>query len=275
MAFFFGLVADENLNFYFVKESFSFSTKKSSAHQKNFRTMLKNKTAIITGASSGIGRAISLAFAKEGANCVLLCGRGSLDALHQVMEECKQQSGCTCECYECDLSDLKECDEMCSKLAGKNADILVNNAGTFGPAEEDAGILSGELSDIDKVIQTNLMSAIHLTRHVAPKMAEKQSGTIIFMGDVEGLHQGPHHSVYAASKYGLRGYAFSAYELLKDKNVKIIHIAPGNVERTKMVQAKEGGQGMIQPEDVAEACLLPFRVSEKCVPEEMVLKAQT
>lgn len=92
---------------------------------------------------------------------------------------------------------------------------------------------------------------------------------------MEGVHTGPHHAVYAASKAGLYGFTMACYENLRDSGIKVVHIAPGNVSGTKMAEAtkKGGGQGAIDPEDVAEACLFAFRLSKNAVPAQMEIKA--
>ena len=106
-------------------------------------------------------------------------------------------------------------------------------------------------------------------------LVEKGDGYIINIGDVEGVHSGPHHAAYAASKAGLYGYTMACYENLRDSGVKVVHVAPGNVRGTHMAEAteKEGGQGAIDPEDVAEACLFAFRLSKNAVPAQMEIKA--
>jgi short-subunit dehydrogenase len=81
--------------------------------------------------------------------------------------------------------------------------------------------------------------------------------------------------VYAASKAGLRGFSMACYEALRDKGVHVTLIEPGNIKGTRMMEKtdKAGGQGEMEPDDVAQACLFVFRVSENCVPSEIVLKA--
>lgn len=175
-----------------------------------------------------------------------------------------------------DLTDPKACDQLCQTLASKNIDVLVNNAGLFGPSGEEQGPLKGNPDEWDKVIAVNLKAPMRMMRHLAPKMVDKGHGCIINIGDVEGLHTGPRHPAYAASKHGLRGFSLSAYEALREKNVKVVLVSPGNVAGTGMMEAIEkagGKQGAMAPEDVAEACLFPFRVSRNCVPSEIVLKA--
>ena len=233
---------------------------------------LKNKNVVITGANKGIGAAIAKAFARENCKLQLVCPPTASDDMKKVESEC--QGACaSCECITCDLSDMKQCDQLCNKLS--SVDVLVNNAGIFGPsAAEEQGPLKGNPDEWAKVINTNLTSVMRLTRHLAPKMVEKGSPAVIInIGDVEGLHTAPQHAVYAASKAGLRSFSLSCYEKLRDKNVSVVHIAAGNVEGTDMVSAKEGGQGSMTAEDVAEACLFVFRLSDNCVPEEIVLKA--
>jgi short-subunit dehydrogenase len=81
--------------------------------------------------------------------------------------------------------------------------------------------------------------------------------------------------VYAASKAGLRGFSNACYEALRDKGVRVTLIEPGNIKGTKMLEEtdKAAGQGTIEPDDVAQACLFAFRVSKNCVPSEIQLKA--
>jgi NADP-dependent 3-hydroxy acid dehydrogenase YdfG len=89
------------------------------------------------------------------------------------------------------------------------------------------------------------------------------------------LPAGPHHPAYAATKAGLRGWSLACYEALRDKNIKVVLVSPGNIAGTEMQEQTGKGeqQGKILPEDVAEACLFAFRLSENCVPSEIVLKA--
>ena len=178
-----------------------------------------------------------------------------------------------CECHICDLSKGEECAKLCEKLGGAGIDVLVNNAGVFGSDEQ--GPLKGNPDEWHEIIHVNLNAPMVLTRHLAPKMVDKGHGWIINIGDVEGSHSGPHHAVYAASKAGLRGFSMSCYEALRDKGVHVTLIEPGNIKGTKMMEetGKAAGQGAIDPDDVAQACLFAFRVSENCVPSEIVLKA--
>jgi short-subunit dehydrogenase len=178
------------------------------------------------------------------------------------------------ECHQCDLNKAEDCEKLCQKLG--QVDALVNNAGVFGPSGEgEQGPLKGDPNQWHEVIHTNLVAPMVLTRHLAPKMVDKGHGYIINIGDVEGSHSGPSHAVYAASKAGLRGFSMSCYEALRDKGVHVTLIEPGNVKGTKMMEETEkaGGQGAIDPDDVAQACLFAFRLSDNCVPSEIVLKA--
>lgn len=226
-----------------------------------------------TGASRGVGASIACAFAREGAKLHLVCGPLSGDEGKEVESKCKGEGATSCECHTCDLSDPKQCDDLCKKLT--DVDVLVNNAGIFGPSGEEQGPLKGNPDEWDTVLKTNLSAPMRITRMIAPKMVQKGDGYILNIGDVEGLHSGPHHAVYAASKAGLRGFSMSCCELLRDKGIKVCLISPGNIKGTSMAEGttKSGGQGAIAPEDVAEACLFAFRLSDNCVPSEVVLKA--
>lgn len=226
-----------------------------------------------SGASRGVGAAIACAFAREGAKLHLVCGPTTSDDIKDVQQRCKSEGCNGCECHICDLTDPRKCDELCNKLGG--IDVLVNNAGEFGPSGEEQGPIKGNPDEWERVIKINLNVPMRLTRLLAPKMCDKGDGYIINIGDVEGIHSGPKHPVYAASKHGLRGFTLSSYEALRGKGVHVVLVSPGNVAGTAMEAAtdKQGGQGSIRPEDVAEACLFAFRVSHNCVPSEIVLKA--
>lgn len=226
----------------------------------------------LIGASGGVGMAIACAMAREGAEMHLVGGPTSPP--DKCEQECKNMGASKVETHQCDLSDPSAIDKLCQTVG--DIDVLVNNAGEFGPSGEEQGPIKGDPNEWDRVMKVNLMGPMRLTRHFAPKMVDKGDGFLINIGDVEGLHTGPRHPAYAASKHGLRGYSLSAYENLRDKGVKVCLVTAGNVHSTGMAEATDkthAGQGEISPEDIAEACLFCFRVSGNCVPSEVVLKA--
>lgn len=221
-----------------------------------------------------MGAAIAQAFAREGASLHLVCQPSSQNEGQQIVDKCKSAGAKMCECHCCDLTNTSACNELCSKLG--HVDVLVNNAGEFGPSGEDQGPVKGNPDEWEHVVKLNLNIPMRLTRMFAPKMCDKGDGYILNIGDVEGVHTGPRHPVYAASKHGLRGFSLSTYEALRSKGIHVVLVSPGNVQGTSMADSTskhEGKQGFISPEDVAEACMFAFRVSNNCVPSEIVLKA--
>ena len=229
-----------------------------------------------TGASHGLGKAIACCYAREGASLVLISPPATGDDLKATEKQCTSEGCARCECITADLADVSSCDQLCKQLANKNIDVLVNNAGMFGPSGEEQGPLKGDPGEWAKMMVVNVLAPMCLTRYLAPKMVDKGEGYIINIGDVEGCHTGPHHPAYAASKHGLRGFSLSCYEALREKNIKVCLVEPGNVGGTAMQEETSKGsegQGMMTAEDVAEACMFPFRVSRNCVPAEIVLKA--
>ncbi|EFN53250.1 hypothetical protein CHLNCDRAFT_137162 [Chlorella variabilis] len=239
-------------------------------------SLLQGKTALLTGASRGIGAAIACALAKEGASLTLVAHPHHEQDLKQCADKAKSCGAKECETQCVDFADTAAVQKLAEQCASKGFDVLINNAGIFGSHQaEELGPLKGNPDDWDRVMKVNALAPMRLIRALAPKMAEKGSGWIINVGDVEAIHEGPHHAAYAASKYALRGFGLSAYESLRQHNVKVVDIAPGNVKDTGMAKKSDmhGGQGAIAPEDVAEAVLFCFRCSANCVPEEIVLKA--
>lgn len=240
--------------------------------------LLPGKKVLITGASKGIGKELATACSREGAHLILCCETHSKDDLEQCSEQCKS-GGCSgCECHCMDLTQGDSLTSWAQDLVSKYGciDVLINNAGVFGPPKaEDQGPLEGNPDDWARMMDVNVKAPMRLTRALAPAMAKKGNGMIINIGDAEATHTGPHHPAYAASKYALRGWSMSCYEALRQKNVKVVLINPGNVEGTRMAKQtdKQGDQGTITSADVVEAVLFAFRLSSNCVPEEITIKA--
>jgi NAD(P)-dependent dehydrogenase (short-subunit alcohol dehydrogenase family) len=163
-------------------------------------------------------------------------------------------------------------------------DVLVNNSGTIskGNATE------GTPDEWDKMIYLNLNGVMRLTRLLVPAMAERKRGAVINMGSIAAIEgmSGP-SAAYAAAKHGLRGWNHSIYQTLRHDNIKaprirelvlprvyeVVLINPAFVN-TGLVNHNPNliPERMIQPEDVAEVCMLPFRMSSGCVPSEVTLR---
>ncbi|KAI3435995.1 hypothetical protein D9Q98_002052 [Chlorella vulgaris] len=234
--------------------------------------LLSGKTVLITGASQGVGEVLCCCLARHGAKKLIMVAE-DMQGIKQTQEKCKSEGDCSCECCQCDMSDPMAVQKLADMVAGMNVDIAIFNAGIFVGGEDDP--VKGNPDEFDRMMMVNATAPMRLIRALTPKMVDKGEGMLICIGDVEAVHSGPKHAAYSASKYALRGFCKSAYEALRPHNVRVMHIAAGNVGQTAMAEktGKQGQQGAIDPHDVAEAVLLPFCCSSNCVPEEIVLKA--
>ncbi|MDH5543796.1 MAG: 3-oxoacyl-[acyl-carrier-protein] reductase [Nitrospinota bacterium] len=228
--------------------------------------MITGKTALITGASRGIGREIAATFAEAGANLFLAYQSTPMDETLKLVAE--RKNGCKVETFKGDVSDsgvadaaVKECVEKFGTI-----DILVNNAGVT----RDGLLIRMKDSDWDDVININLKGAFNLVRAVSKIMLKKRTGKIINIGSVVGSMGNAGQVNYSASKAGLEGLTKSVARELASRNIQANLIAPGYIS-TDMTdklddKARDAILGGIpagklgKPEDVAKAAL--FLASE-------------
>ncbi len=223
--------------------------------------LLEGKTALITGASRGIGRGIAEVFAKNGAN-VAFTYSSSAEAAQQLEKELSAE-GVKAKGYQSDASDFNQSQILADAVVADfgTVDILINNAGIT----KDNLLMRISEEDFDKVIAVNLKSVFNLTKAVQRTMLKQRSGSIINMSSVVGVKGNAGQSNYAASKAGIIGFSKSVALELGSRNIRCNVIAPGFIETEmtakldeKTVQGwrdaiplKRGGS----PEDVANACL--------------------
>jgi dehydrogenase/reductase SDR family member 4 len=223
--------------------------------------ILKDKIAIVTGASRGIGKAIAEVFAREGGQ-VVICGRKQTP-----LEEAARAIGPRVKpvvCHVGSLDQLKNMVEATTREFG-HIDILVNTAGTnvgFGPS------LQIDEGQFDKMIEVNLKSAFRLVNLVAPGMCERGSGSIINMASVSGLRPHFHSLLYSVTKAALIMMTKSYALELGPKGVRVNAIAPGMVqtafsehywrdeEWASSVLRKQPIARVGQPVEIAEVALL-------------------
>lgn len=221
--------------------------------------MLQGKTAVVTGAAKGIGKAIALAFAKEGCNIVLNYHSSLDDETVQEIEAC----GVTCMPVQGDVSDFAFAADMIKKVKKElgSVDILVNNAGIT----KDMLLMRMTEEQFDSVIQTNLKGTFNMIRHASSIMLKQRSGAIINMSSVVGVMGNVGQANYAASKAGIIGLTKSTAKELAARGVTCNAIAPGFVETDMTAALSEDLQKQMletiplkrygQVDDIAQAAV--------------------
>ena len=221
--------------------------------------MLQGKTAVVTGAAKGIGKAIALAFAKEGCNIVLNYHSSLDDETVQEIEAC----GVTCMPVQGDVSDFAFAADMMKKVKKElgSVDILVNNAGLT----KDMLLMRMTEEQFDSVIQTNLKGTFNMIRHASSIMLKQRSGAIINMSSVVGVMGNVGQANYAASKAGIIGLTKSTAKELAARGVTCNAIAPGFVETDMTAALSEDLQKQMletiplkrygQVDDIAQAAV--------------------
>lgn len=224
--------------------------------------LLAGKTALITGASKGIGKGIAETFARQGCN-VAFTYLSSVEQAQAFEEELSAASGITVKGYRSDASDFVAAQELVDQVLSDFGalDILVNNAGIT----KDNLLMRMSEDDFDRVIEVNLKSIFNLTKAVQRSMLKARKGSIINISSVVGIKGNAGQANYAASKAGIIGFSKSVALELGSRNIRCNVVAPGFIE-TEMtdkldpatvqswrdsIPLKRGGR----PEDVANACL--------------------
>lgn len=187
---------------------------------------LEGKTALVTGASRGIGRAVALELAKKGAD-VLLNYNGSIDRVNEVKAEI-ERLGRSAYLYQCDVSDYSACETMFRNIFEEHSglDILVNNAGIT----RDGLLMRMSEDAFDSVIDTNLKGTFHCMRFVSRQMMKQHYGRIINLSSVVGIAGNAGQTNYAASKAGVIGLTKAAAKELASRKITVNAIAPGFIE---------------------------------------------
>ena len=185
--------------------------------------ILEGKTALVTGATRGIGRAIAVKFAEAGANVAFTYRQINSNAEELTKEI--EALGVKCKGYAADAADFAASEAVVKEVAADfgRIDILVNNAGIT----KDGLILRMTEEQWDAVITTNLKSAFNFTRSVVPIMAKQRSGSIINMSSVVGENGNAGQCNYSASKAGLIGLAKSIAKEMGPRGIRANCIAPG------------------------------------------------
>lgn len=185
--------------------------------------MLNDKVAVVTGASRGIGRAIAVKLAKEGA-AVIVNYNGSTAKAEEVVAEIVNAGG-KAEAYQCNVAEFDKAAELMSDVIKKygKVDILVNNAGIT----RDNLMMKMSEEDFDAVISTNLKGTFNCIKHVSRQMLKQKSGRIINISSVSGVMGNAGQVNYAASKAGVIGMTKSVARELASRGITANAVAPG------------------------------------------------
>jgi 3-oxoacyl-[acyl-carrier protein] reductase len=188
--------------------------------------LLQGKSALITGASRGIGKGIAIKFAEQGAN-VAFTYLSSVEKGLELENELKA-FGVNAKGYRSDAADFKAADELITQMTNDfgQIDIVVNNAGIT----RDGLLMRMSEENFDEVIKTNLKSVFNITKAVQKIMLKQRSGSIINISSVVGVKGNAGQANYAASKAGIIGFTKSIALELGSRNIRCNAVAPGFIE---------------------------------------------
>jgi hypothetical protein len=212
---------------------------------------LGKKTVVVTGASSGIGRAAALEFARRGANLVVAARRQEL--LDEVATACRA-FGVDCKTVVTDVTLRSDCERLIE--AAGQVDILVNNAGfaIFDLFE------SAKPEDLESMMMTNYFGAVWCAQAVLPQMLARRNGTIVNVASIAGIMGYARMGGYCATKFALVGFSETLRDEVMGRGVRVAMVCPGTVETDFFVKAERGKMPgasrlilAIKPENVARA----------------------
>ena len=188
-------------------------------------TNYSDLTALVTGASSGIGRQLALRLAKEGARVALVARRES--ELNAVAGEIRAGFG-EAIVLPCDVTDTNQVDETARLAIEKfgSIDMLVNNAGYGGQQK----FLDWDIKDMEAMMQVNYFGTVYFTKALLPQMVERNCGWLVFISSVSGRIASPEKSVYAATKFAMTGFAEALSLEMDNTNVNFLTVYPGSID---------------------------------------------
>ena len=224
----------------------------------------------MTGAGRGIGKAISVALAKDGCRVVLSARTGA--QIEEVQKEIVSQGG-DALAIPTDLTLDEDIQRLVEESQAKwgAVDILINNAG-WG---KRAPIVSASLTDWDQTFRLNLRAPMVLAKALLPNMIAKRQGAVINIGSVSGKTGEANGAAYSASKFGLIGFTQSLYEEVREHGIKVAVILPGFVD-TPLIppNRKLDRSKMIHADDIAQTVLFVLKSPATCCPVEITVRPQ-
>jgi len=222
---------------------------------------LKGKTALITGAGKGIGKAVAIALAQEGVN-VILTARTTADIENTANEV--RELGVTALAVTADVADIESVNKAVEQGLTQfgSIDILINNAGIgkFGK------FLELTPDEFEHIIKVNLFGTYYATRAVLPGMIERQTGDIINISSTAGLKGGAVTSAYSASKFAVMGLTESLMQEVRKHNIRVTALTPSTVatDMAKDLNLTDGNPDKVmQAEDFAELIIAQLKLNRR------------
>lgn len=225
--------------------------------------------AVITGATKGIGRAVTFEFMKHGFN-VAVCARTEKDVkqLKSFLE--KKFPGQQVIAVACDVSDKKQLKGFAGLIqkSWKHTDVLVNNAGLFisGNAYRAAD------NALEKLMEVNLYSSYYLTQYLVKEMMQKKSGHIFNLCSVASIQAYPGGALYGITKYALDGFSKNLRHELMPYNIKVTAVYPGAVDTNSWAGSGIPAKRLMPAEDIAKLMYAVYDTAEQTVVEEILIR---
>ena len=229
------------------------------------------RKAVITGATKGIGRAIAESLATEGYD-IAVCSRHETDLKEMQEDFAKRFADVQLLTKVVDVSKKNEVLAFAQFIENEwhRVDILVNNAGIFIPGS----IHTEGVGELEKMIETNLYSAYHLTRALLPLMLPLKKGYIFNMCSTASTSAYTNGGSYSISKYALLGFSKNLRQEMKPHGIKVTAIMPGATWSDSWAGFEAPEERLMQARDIAEAVVSALRMSASAVVEEIVLRPQ-
>ena len=192
---------------------------------------LHAKTVVITGASSGIGRAVALEMARRGANVIL--GARRADRLEAVAAECRAL-GVTATAVACDVASQEDCRRLIA--AAPRVDVLVNNAG-FAIFDQ---IAQAKPAELRSMMETNYFGTVNCTQAALPQMLERRDGAIVNVASIAGIMGFARMGGYGATKFAVIGFTEALRNEVMGRGVRVALVCPGTTDTEFFVKAERG-----------------------------------
>ena len=230
---------------------------------------LKDKIAIVTGASRGIGKAIALSLASEGVHLALVAR--SLEDLNTTALDCRSK-GVNVKVFPFDLTDFEKIPSLLQdiKQSFSKVHILVNDAGKY----EDGNPFESDLEKWDYALDLNFRAVYHLTNQALGLLPSDEETGIMNICSISGLMTSKGGEIYNSSKHALKGYAGCLFESVREKGIKVTNIYPGFVNTGMVSGDKVIPEKMIQPEDIASAVVWALQVPANACPTDITIRPQ-